>query len=178
MNTQPVAIDIVGTARGFVVWLIEQILLLAGIILLGLAAPLLYTVGAELAIMNNPHSVENWGVAYAMLGPVFCAIWMVFICHLHTAHKWNKMGKLNSWRQDNGGLFHTAGKSTLFMIGGFLGSVVTTGIFLVASEQVLPYNPSREQLMISFAIFPFFIFAPVLFVLLRRYIKRDEYAVA
>jgi hypothetical protein len=88
------------------------------------------------------------------------------------------MGKLNSWRSDNGGLFHTAGKSVLFMVGGFLGSVVTTGIFLFATAPVQTYNPSKGQLMVFFAIFPFFIFAPVWLTLLRRYIKRDEYAVA
>lgn len=178
MNTQPVVIDVIGTAKGLVVWAIKQVLLLIGIILLGLSAPLLYTVGAELAIMNNPHSVQDWGVAYTMLGPVFCAIWMVFICHWHSVRQAQRAGNLKTWRRDNGGLFHTAGKSTLFMIGGFFGSCVTTAIFVVLSQQFVPYSPSKETLMVAFAIFPLFIFAPVWLVLLRRYIKRDEYAVA
>lgn len=178
MNTQPVIIDVIGTARGVAIWAIKQVLFLIGLILVGLSAPILYTVVAQLAIMRDPNSVETWGVAYAMLGPVFCAIWMVFICHLHSAHKANKMGTLSTWRADNGGLFHTAGKSVLFMIGGFFASCVTTGIYIVISAQFVPYSPSKATLQIAYAIFPIFIFAPVWLTLLRRYIKRDEYAVA
>lgn len=172
------AIDIIGTINELIKRALKEFLLLLGTILLGLSAPLLYTVAAELAIWSDPHSVESWGTTYYLLGPFACAIWMVFICHLHSVHQWNKRGKLNSWRRDHGGIFRTAGKSTLFMIGGFFGSAVSEAIFLTGSYYVFPHSPSQTDFMVAYAIAPLFVFAPVLLVLLSRWIRRDEYATA
>lgn len=44
---KPMIIDIVGTVNQLVKWVLTEILLFIGVILFGLSAPLIYTVGAE-----------------------------------------------------------------------------------------------------------------------------------
>ena len=47
-----------------------------------------------------------------------------------------------------------------------------------AANQTFPHELTRASLMEIFALAPFAVFAPVLLVLLSRYIRRDECAAA
>lgn len=172
-----VAIDLIRTINDLIKQVLKEILLLLGILMFGLSAPFLFTVGAEILVWQNPTDI-SWGVSYFSLGPFACAIWMVFICHWHTVRRWQRAGKLSTWRGDHGGIYSTVGKSVWFMISGFFGSAIAEGVFVVAAHQTLPNEPARESRMIYFAIAPLFVFAPVLLVLLSRWIRRDEYATA
>lgn len=172
-----VAIDIIGSINELIKRVLKEILLLLGILMFGLSAPFLFTVGAEILVWQNPTDI-SWGVSYFFLGPFACAIWMVFICHWHTVRQWQRAGKLSTWREDHGGIYSTVGKSVWFMISGFFGSAIAEGVFVVAAYQIFPHEPTREGMMIYFAIAPLFVFAPVLLVLLSRWIRRDEYATA
>jgi hypothetical protein len=133
-------------------------------------------------VSQDPTDI-SWGVAYFFLGPFACAIWMVFICHWHSVRQWQREGRNlgimgSNWREAHGGIVYTVGKSIWFMLSGFFGSAIAEGIFIVAAYQVFPHDPTRESMMIYFALAPLFVFAPVLLVLLSRYIRRDEYATA
>jgi hypothetical protein len=168
-----VAIDIIGTIRELVKWALKEILLLLGVILFGLSAPLLFSVGAELLVWQNPADL-SWAVAYFLLGPFACAVWMVFICHWHSVRQWQRAGRLSTWRRDHGGIFRTVGESILFMVGGFLGSALAETVFLVAANHIFPHERTRGSMMLYFAIAPFAVFAPCLIVLLSRALRRPH----
>ena len=172
---KPMIIDVVGTIKELVKWALTQVLLFLGVILFGLSAPLLFTVGALWLAWRYPDYASMWAVIYLFAGPFACAIWMVFICHWHSVRQWQRSGKLDSWREDHGGMICTVGKSIWFMISGFLGSVLAEGVLTYTAHRmsVIP-----GHLMLFFAVAPFAVFAPVLLVLLSRWIRRDEYATA
>lgn len=174
---EPMVIDIAGTAREFLKWVLSEILFLLGLLVFGLSAPLLFTVGIEVLALSGA-DMRVWGVLYFLLGPLACAIWMVFVCHWHSVRQWQRSKKLNTWRQDHGGMWHTLAKSIWFMVSGFIGSVAAEVIFAIALGKVFPERLSSlnpESAALVFAIAPFFVFAPVLLVLLSRWIRRDEY---
>jgi len=174
-NTNLTTIDIVGSIRKLMMWVVTQLALLLGVILFGLSAPLLFTVGVEIIIWQNPADM-SWAPIYFMLGPVACAIWMVFVCHWRSVRQWQREGRLDTWREDHGGIAHTAGKSTLFMIVGFFGSVLTEAIFLVVTWRLvgeLAKEQVRESWMLYFAVAPFAVFAPVLIVLVWRWCQQS-----
>lgn len=168
------AIDIIGTVRGLVKFILKELLLLLAILVFGLSAPLLFTLGAEWAVWQNPSDVASWAASYFLLGPFACAIWMVFICHFHSVRLWQREGRLDSWREDHGGLVHTVGKSIWFMVGGFIGSAIAEGVFLFGANQVFTHEPTRQSLMTIFAIAPLAVFAPVILVLLKRSFSQNE----
>jgi hypothetical protein len=177
-----VAIDIIGTIRWFVRWALKEALLLLGIILFGLSAPLLFTVGIEILVWQGA-DMSTWAPAYFLLGPFACAIWMVLICHWHSVRQWQRQGKDlgimgSNWREAHGGVVCTVGKSVWFMVSGFFGSGIAEGIFIIAAYLLFRHDPTRESVMIYFAIAPLFVFAPVLLVLLSRWIRRGDYAIA
>jgi hypothetical protein len=175
---EPMVIDVAGTAREFLKWVLSEILFLLGLLVFGLSAPLLFTVGIE-ALALSGADMRIWGVLYFLTGPLACAIWMVFICHWHSARQWQRAGQLKTWRQDHGGIFSTVGKSIWFMISGFIGSVAAEVIFAIGLGKVFPERLSSlnpESAALVFAIAPFFVFAPVLLVLLSRWIRRNMYA--
>jgi hypothetical protein len=172
MFMKPTVIDIAGTAREFVEWVLAQILFLLGLIAFGLSAPLLFTVGMEILAYRG-ENMNIWAPIYFILAPFACCIWMVFICHWHTMRQWQRAGKLSTWRQDHGGIFRTVGKAVWFMVAGFFGSIAGEVILLYGVGTIYPdyVNPSAYTLV--FAIAPFFVFAPVLLVLLSRWIRRN-----
>lgn len=171
-----VAIDIIGTIQELIFRALKQILLLLGIILFGLLAPPLLTLGPEILVWQNPTGM-SWGAAYFLLGPFACAIWMAFICHWHSVRRWQRAGKLSAWREDQGDLCSTKGKSIWFMVSGFFSYAIAERVFLVAADQIFPQELTRESMMTYFALAPLFAFAPPL-VLLSRWIRRAEYLTA
>ena len=175
---QPVVIDVAGTIKELVKWVLMQALLVFGVLVFGLSAPLLFTLGAEWAVWRNPNDL-SWGVAYFFLGPFACAIWMVFICHWHTVRQWQRAGKLSTWREDHGGIYCTVGRSIWFMVSGFFGSAIAEAVFFIAGMKACPRElETRESAMLYFCVAPFAGFAPVLLVLLSRWVRKDEYATA
>jgi hypothetical protein len=172
---KPMIIDVFGTIKGLVQWALKEVLLLLGIILFGLSAPFLFTVGIEI-LMWKGADMSIWAPLYFFLGPFACAICMVFICHFHSIRQWQRAGKLDTWREDHGGIFRTVGKSMWFMIGGFFGSAITEGIFLYVLFATFPQGVDRTGKMLVFDIAPLFVFAPVLLVLLSRWIRLNKYA--
>jgi hypothetical protein len=172
---QTVVIDVAGTVKELLKWALTQVLLLLGILIFGLSAPVLFTVGAMWLAWRYPQYASTWAVVYLFVGPLACAIWMVFICHWHTVRRARKEGRLRTWRQDEGGYIRTVGKSFCFMIAGFFGSAL--------AESVLTYTAHRvslipKHLMLFFVVAPFAVFAPVLLVLLSRWVRRDKSATA
>src|SRR5271170_1258148 len=169
---KPAPIDVIGSIRGFLKWGVEQIfiLLIAGVLLL--SAPLLYTVGAEYLVWQNPNDL-SWAAPYFLLGPLVCSFWMIFICHFHSIRLWRRQGKFtgtyeSEWADANGGWLHLNLKATGFMVLGFLGSA------LAEAALVIWKNPQSESGNLGgatfyFAVAPLFVFAPVIIVILKRW---------
>jgi hypothetical protein len=179
---KPTIIDVAGTIKELVEWALKEILLLLGIILFGLSAPLLFTVGIEILVWQGA-DMSIWAPAFFLLGPFACAIWMVFICLWHSVRQWQREGRDlgimgSNWREAHGGIVCTVGKSIWFMVSGFFGSAIAEGVLIVTTFKIFPLGLTREGLMVFFAIAPLFVFAPVMLVLLSRWIRRDEYATA
>lgn len=179
---QPTVIDIAGTAREFVKWVLMQALLLIGIVLFGLSAPLLFTVGMEWLVWKN-YDLSTWNVAYFFAGPFACAVWMVFICYLADPKYWRAMrrqrsGEILHWQEDYGGNFYsTVGRAIWFMVAGFVGSILAEALLATEVIRMLPDNLSvHTNAMIFYAIAPFFVFAPVLVALLSRWIRQRAYS--
>jgi hypothetical protein len=171
---KPTIIDVAGTAREALKWVLAQILFLLGLIAFGLSAPLLFTVGIEILAFRG-ENMNIWAPIYFVLAPFACAIWMVFVCHWHTMRQWQRAGKLNTWRQDHGGIFHTVGKAVWFMVAGFFGSIIGEVIFLWGTTLIWRDYVDPKAYTLVFAVAPFFVFAPVLLVLLSRWIRRNTY---
>ena len=172
---QTVAIDVAGTIKELLKWAIMQALILLGMLAFGLSAPLLFTLGAEWIAWRYPDYASTWAVVYMFAGPFACTIWMILVCHWPTIQRARRAGRLRTWRDDEGGYIRTMGKSFCFMFLGFFGSAAAEG-FLVYAAHRMSVIPGH--LMVFFAVAPFSVFAPVLLVLVSRWIRRDEYATA
>ena len=169
------AIDIIGTIDELIKRALKEVLLLLGILVFGLSAPLLFTIGMEILAWQGAE-MSIWAPIYFLFGPFACAIWMVFTCHWHSVRQWQRAGKLSTWREDHGGIVCTVGKSIWFMVSGFFGSAIAEGVFLFGLYIMFPHSGDRATLMLVFAVAPLFVFAPVLVVLLSRWIRRNKYA--
>jgi len=112
-------IDIIGTINELIKRALKEILLLLGILMFGLSAPLLFTIGAEILVWQSA-DITTWAPIYFLLGPFACAIWMVFICHWHSVRHWQRAGKLSTWREDHGGIYCTVGRLTRYPKTGII----------------------------------------------------------
>jgi len=166
-----VAIDIIGTIRELVKRAVKEILLLLGVILFGLSAPLLFTVGALWLALRFADYASTWAMIYLALGPFACCIWMVFISH------WPDW--VADWKARRAGGYiarsfdervHASAKGVGFMVSGFFGSLLAEGVFTYAAHRldVIP-----NHLVLYFAVAPFAVFAPCLLVVLSRWMKRE-----
>ena len=78
---KPMIIDVAGTIKELVKWVLTQALLLLGILMFGLSAPLLFTVGAEWLAWRYRTYASTWAVIYMFAGPFACTFWMILMCH-------------------------------------------------------------------------------------------------
>lgn len=173
---KPMIIDVIGTVEHLVKWALVQILLIFAMIAFALSAPLLFTVGALWLAVNCPYEAEFWGMAYLLSGPVACAVWMSILSH------WPDW--VADWKARKAGGYiprsfdqraHAFGRGLGFMFSGLFGSFLAEGIVATAARclHVLP-----NHLVLFFSVAPFAVFAPCWLVVLRRWIRRYEYATA
>src|SRR5271170_2311580 len=148
-------------------FVVEQILLVIAVVSIGLSAPILYTVGVEYLVWQNPNNLW-WAVAYFFVGPFACAFWMAILCHFHSIRQAVRENRTSTWKEDHGGFIRTNIKATTYMIGGFFGSVLAEVVFFVAGMALLPHGlQTRESAMLYFAIAPFAVFAPVVVLIIK-----------
>jgi hypothetical protein len=76
-------------------------------------APVGFFVLPLVLIARNPQ--DNYsGLAQLLFwtGPLSCAFWMLVSCHWQSVRQWQRMGRLNTWREDHRGLLRTVTKAT------------------------------------------------------------------
>jgi hypothetical protein len=170
---KPMIIDIAGTIKQLVKWLLIELLLFVAIIAFALSAPFLFTVGALWLAYRFADYASTWALIYLAVGPFACAIWMVFISHFPDWVADWKARKVGGYiARDR---VHASAKGLGFMISGFFGSLLAESVFTYTAHRlsVIPHH-----LVLYFAVAPFVIFAPCWLVVLSRWIRRDEYATA
>jgi hypothetical protein len=172
---KPMIIDVAGTIKELVKWALTQVLLFLGVILFGLSAPLLFTVGALWLAWRYPDYASTWAVIYLAAGPFACCIWMVFISHYPdwvADFKARRAGGYIPRSFDD--RFNASAKGLGFMVSGFFGSLLAEGVFTYAAHRL---DAIPHHLVLYFAVAPFAVFAPCWLVVLSRWIRREEYAI-
>lgn len=119
------------------------------------------------------HPQDNFsGLAqfFVWTGPLSCAFWMLVSCHWQSVRQWRRMGRLNTWRQDHGGLLRTVTKATVYMFAGLFGSFCFEILFLCVFR-FAPYSlfSSASRFALWFVLFLFSTFAPVILLWLVRW---------
>ena len=160
-------IDIAGTAGQFVKWVLSEILFLLTLLVFGLSAPLLFTVGIE-ALALSGADMRIWGVLYFLTGPLACAVWMVFVCHWHTMRQWQRAEAAEHLASEPAAAssLHSASRFGSWSAVSSAPSppklFFAIGLGKVFPERLSSLNPESAALM--FAIAPLFVFAPVLLI--------------
>jgi len=153
-----------GIAR-FLVRMLVLNMVLVPIMVLG---PLLYVIPFICIAANPQDNFSALAQLYFWLGPLSTAFWMLVSCHWPTVRRAQRVGRLATWRETEGGIVCTVAKATLYMFGGLFASYVFEVLFVLAFAYVpLASGVARETL--GFAIFPFATFAPVILLWLRRW---------
>jgi hypothetical protein len=130
---ESVTIDILGTARELFWGVVAQVLQLMAFVIVAALAPAILVVLPLCLIWENPSQDLTWlAQTFFWTAPLSCAFYMVVSCHWHSARQWQRMGRLDSWRRDHGGIIRTVTKSTLYMFGGILASYFFEILFLIA----------------------------------------------
>ncbi|MGA8733627.1 MAG: hypothetical protein WB558_06870 [Terriglobales bacterium] len=137
------------------------------LILFFASAPLLYVTVPFWVILTHK-SVADMATIYLLTGPFACGFWMTVICHWHTVRKAQREGRLANWRDSEGGMFCTVGKSIGFMVMGWFGSALAEFVFCGAAGNLLHSTTGRLEF---FAMAPFAVFAPIWLVLLCRWMR-------
>ena len=137
------------------------------LILFFASAPLLYTVVPFWYFLATPHrNPADMFTIYMLTSPFACGFWMTIVCHWQTVRRAQREGRLAHWRDTEGGMFCTVGKSIGFMVMGWFGSALAEVVFCFVFQSLLATPAGRLEF---FAIAPFAAFAPVWIVLLRRW---------
>ncbi len=151
--------------NSFFRYIVRMVIINIVLILFFASAPLLYVTVPFWVILSHK-SVADMATIYMLTGPFACGFWMTLICHWHTVRKAQREGRLAHWRDTEGGMVCTVGKSIGFMVMGWFGSALAELIFSLVSRPLLHTLTGRSEF---FAMAPFAVFAPVWLVLLRRW---------
>ncbi len=145
---------------------IALILFFASALLLYVAVPFWFLLhGVKLAVISDMLTV------YLFCAPFACGFWMTVICHWQTVRLAQAQGRIKNWRDSEGGMVRTVGKSIGFMVMGWFGSALAEFAFCGAAGNLLHSTTGRLEF---FAMAPFAVFAPVWIVLLRRCMRRRK----
>jgi hypothetical protein len=137
------------------------------LILFFASAPLLYVTVPFWAILKHK-SVADMTTIYMLTGPFACGFWMTVICQWQTVRLAQARGRVNNWRDSEGGMFCTVGKSIAFMVMGWFGSSLAEFVFCAGAGNLLHSTTGQSEF---FAMAPFAVFAPVWLVLLCRWMR-------
>jgi hypothetical protein len=133
--------------------------------------PLLYVIPFWCIVANPQDNFSGLAQLYFWVGPLSCAFWMLLSCHWPTVRRAQREGRLETWREREGGIVCTVLKAFVYMVLGLFGSLFFEIMFLVVFN-FRPGNPYRD--MLWFAILPFTTFAPVLLLWLRRWMRNRK----
>lgn len=155
------------TIKGIFKFALDLILIHIAVIVIGLAAPVLFVVVPFVVIAMNPGAdLSMFSTAYLLVGPLAAAFWMIILCHLPLAIRAYRVGRLDEYKAKKGG---TRGvlKGIGFMILGFGCSFAAEVVLLVLFGSV----HTQAEYVRFFMLAPFAVFAPVLVLLVVRFLR-------
>jgi len=147
--------------------LIKLLLLNLTLVPLMVVAPVGLFVVPLVLIAKNPHDLSGLAQLCFWFGPLSCAFWMLVSCHWETVRKAQREGKLDNWRDAEGGIVRTVAKATAYMFAGLFGSY----FFELALLLMFVLLRFRGSLALRFALLPFATFAPVILLWLCRWMR-------
>ncbi len=147
--------------------IVRSVAINIALILFFASAPLLYVTVPFWVILTHK-SVADMATIYMLTGPFACGFWMTVICHWQTVRLAQAQGRVTNWRDSEGGMFCTVGKSIAFMVMGWFGSALAEFVFCGAAGNLLHSTMGRLEF---FAMAPLAVFAPIWLVLLRRWMR-------
>ena len=154
--------------KGIVRFLVRMLVLNIVLVPIMVLGPLLYVIPFFCIATNPQDNFSGLAQLYFWLGPLSAAFWMLVSCHWQTVRRAQREGRLETWRDSEGGIVCTVLKAFVYMVLGLFGSFVFEMLFLCVFR-FRPGNPCRD--MLWFAILPFATFAPVLLLWLRRWMR-------
>ena len=158
--------------KGIVRFLVQMFVVNIVLMPIMVFGPVLFLVPFFL-IAKNPHDdLSGLAQLYFWLGPLSCAFYMCVSCHLQTVHRARLEGRLDTWRESEGGIVCTVTKATVYMFAGLFGSYFFEIVLMFVLLR-LPGSPA-----LRFALLPFATFAPVILLWLWRWMRSRRQATA
>jgi hypothetical protein len=154
--------------KGIVRFLVRMLMLNIVLVLIMVLGPLFYVIPLFCIVANPQDSFSGLAQLYFWLGPLSAAFWMLVSCHWPTVHKARLEGRLETWRESEGGIVCTVLKAFVYMVLGLLGSFFFEIAFVVVFR-FRPGNPYRD--MLWFTILPLATYAPVILLWLSRWMR-------
>jgi len=97
-------------------------------------------------------------MACLVAAPFASAVWCLVYSQWSSAMVWQRMGRLQHWREDHGGLIHTVPRACGWMFWGLLGSIAAEVLYCRAFYLV-PHCETRLSLFMW--LLPFVALSPV-----------------
>jgi hypothetical protein len=154
--------------KGIVRFLIRMFVLNIVLIPLMVLGPLFYVIPFFCIAANPQDNVSGLAQLYFWLGPLSCTFWMLVSCHWPTVHRARLEGRLDTWRESEGGMVCTVTKAFVYMVLGLFGSFFFE-FALVFLFFLLRGIPCRTILW--FVLLPFATFAPVILLWFCRWMR-------
>jgi hypothetical protein len=154
--------------KGILKFLIRMLVLNIVLVPIMVLGPLLYVIPLFCIAANPQDDFSGLAQLYFWVGPLSCAFWMLVSCHWPTVRRAQREGRLETWRESEGGIVCTVLKAFVYMVLGLFGSFFFEIMFVVVFS-FRPGNPYRDTLW--FTILPFATFAPVILLWLSRWMR-------
>jgi hypothetical protein len=169
---------IIQQIKELVGWLIKQMLLIGGVLILIALAPFIIAVLPQVLILQNPQGdFSGLATFFVFIVPIAVSMWMAWFANWSSKNMYRKSGgEMWVWRELHGGFLGTNIKSTIFMFLGGFGSFVSGLLFTFLFHKCVPYSLANAyRYSLWFALFPFAAFAPVLLLQVKRHYSGEHY---
>jgi len=176
---------IIQEIREAIGWVVKQVLLIAGVVVVVTIAPIILAVLPQVLIIDNPHGdFSGLGQLFFWATPLSVFLWMAFLWGFLSRWAMERRGMGTSeWRDANGGFIGVQVKSTGYAILGFFGSFACEFLFIFIFR-IVPYSMFNGAFRYSlwFALFPFAAYTPVILLLLKHrsesklFVSPDQWA--
>lgn len=170
--------EIIRQIQELIWWVVRQALLFVAFVLWAAFFPLVLFMLPAALIWHNPRGdYSSLGTIFFFAAPWSCAFYMALSVHSPGVQRWKREGRdvglfACKWRKAHGGVFCTLVKSSVYMFGALFASYVLELFFLFAWHQVPLPQPAK--LLLTFELFPFAAYAPVILLWMTRRLPRTE----
>jgi|SRR5215831_2313733 len=170
--------EIIRQVQGLIWWVVKQGFQFIAFVLWAALFPVVLFALPIVLIWHNPSgNYSLMGAVFFCIAPWSCAFYMALSVHAPGTRRWKREGRdvgvfAYKWREAHGGMFCTLVKSSLYMFGALFASYVLEFFYLFASHNVPLPQPAK--LLLTFELFPFAAYAPVIVLWVTRWLRNSE----